>query len=64
LNLLDENFPQDQRFLLRDWHVSFRQIGCEIAAAGIQDLEIIPPVHRLGRVTRPAHQRVAWVDEQ
>jgi hypothetical protein len=45
LNLLDENFPQDQRFLLRDWHVPFRQIGCEIAAAGTQDLEIIPPVH-------------------
>lgn len=51
MNLLDENFPQDQRPLLRDWHIPFRQIGCEIAAQSMGDPDIIPLLHRLGRVT-------------
>lgn len=51
MNLLDENFPQDQRPLLLDWGISCRQIGREIAASGSQDQEIIPVLHRLARVT-------------
>lgn len=51
MNLLDENFPLDQRPLLRDWRIPVRQIGRDVAASGAQDADIIPLLHRLGRVT-------------
>ena len=51
MNLLDENFPQDQRPLLQEWHIPFRQIGREFAFTGVQDPEIIPLLHRQRRVT-------------
>jgi hypothetical protein len=51
LNLLDENFPEDQRPLLREWHIAFRQIGRDISHLGAKDSEIIPLMHRYGRVT-------------
>jgi hypothetical protein len=51
LNLLDENFPRDQRPLLQEWRIPFRQIGCEFASSGVQDLEIIPLLHRQRQVT-------------
>jgi len=51
LNLLDENFPVDQRPLLRDWHISFRQIGREFSHLGAKDPDIIPLLHRQRRVT-------------
>jgi hypothetical protein len=51
LNLLDENFPRDQRPLLQEWRIPFRQIGREFAFSGVQDLEIIPLLHRERRVT-------------
>ena len=51
MNLLDENFPEDQRPLLRDWRVPHRQIGREIADHGAQDPNIIPLLHRFGHVT-------------
>ena len=50
MNLLDENFPDDQLPLLREWHISFRQIG-DVARLGIKDPDIIPVLHQLGRVT-------------
>jgi len=51
LNLLDENFPADQRLFLRTWGIAHRQIGDEIANAGIKDDNIIPLLHRLPRPT-------------
>ena len=46
MNLLDENFPQDQRPLLQEWRIPFRQIGREFALSGLQDQDIIPLLHR------------------
>ena len=40
MNLLDENFPEDQRPLLRKWRVPHRQIGRELAAFGVKDNDI------------------------
>jgi hypothetical protein len=40
--ILDENFPESQRQLLRGWRVSIRQIGYEVGRKGMQDEEIIP----------------------
>jgi len=51
LNLLDENFSEDQRPLLREWHIPYRQIGREISHLGAKDSEIIPLLHRHRRVT-------------
>ena len=51
MNLLDENFPEDQRPKLREWHIPFRQIGRELSRLGIKDPEIIPLLHQLRRVT-------------
>jgi hypothetical protein len=51
LNLLDENFPADQAVVLRQWRIQFRQIGRDVARFGVQDLDIIPLLHRLKRVT-------------
>lgn len=51
MNLLDENFPEDQRPLLREWHIAFRQIGREISHTGVKDPDIIPLLHRQRRVT-------------
>lgn len=75
MNPLDENFPEDQRPLLRDWRVPHRQIGREISDYGVQDPNIIPLLHRLGQVTfftqdedffkpRLCHKRycLVWLD--
>lgn len=51
MNLLDENFPEDQRPRLREWHIAFRQIGREISRTGVKDPDIIPLLHRQRRVT-------------
>lgn len=51
MNLLDENFPEDQRPLLAGWHIAFRQIGREFAHSGVKDPDIIPLLHRERRVT-------------
>lgn len=50
MNLLDENFPEDQLPLLKHWHIPFRQIG-EVARWGIKDPDIIPVLHQIGRAT-------------
>ena len=51
MNLLDENFPEDQRPPLQQWHIPFRQVGREWSHYGIKDPEIIPLLHRHRRVT-------------
>jgi hypothetical protein len=49
--ILDENFPESQRQLLRGWSVPIRQIGYEVGRKGMQDDEIIPFLLRRRRST-------------
>jgi hypothetical protein len=51
LNLLDENFPDDQQLLLRKYKIPFRQIGKQAGYLGIKDDNIVPLLHRSGSVT-------------
>jgi hypothetical protein len=51
VNLLDENFPEDQRPILRAWGIPFRQVGREFSHSGVKDPEIIPLLHHQRRVT-------------
>ena len=37
MNLLDENFPDDQLPLLKEWRVPFRKICREVSRLGIKD---------------------------
>jgi hypothetical protein len=55
MNLLDENVRDDQRTLLRQWRIPFRQIGKEISSKGIQDDNVLPLLHRLKGVTFFTH---------
>ncbi len=57
MNLLDENIRDDQRMLLRQWRIHFRQIGKEISRAGIQDADILPLLHHLKRPTLFTHDK-------
>ncbi len=49
--VLDENFAESQRQLLKGWRLSFRQIAFEIGREGMKDDEIIPLLHSLNRPT-------------
>jgi hypothetical protein len=49
--ILDENFPESQRQLLRGWRVPIRQIGYEVGRKGMQDDEIITFLLRRRRST-------------
>ncbi len=49
--LLDENFPESQRQLLRSWRLRPQQIGYEVGRKGMQDEEIIPFLHQINRPT-------------
>ena len=49
--ILDENFPESQRQLLRGWRVSLRQIGYEAGRKGMQDDEILPFLRHCRRTT-------------
>ena len=49
--VLDENFPESQRQLLRGWRISLRQIGYEVGRKGMQDDEIIPFLLQRRRTT-------------
>lgn len=51
MNLLDENFPDDQRAVLRGWRIPFRQIGVNLGHLGIKDENVIPLLHRQRHVT-------------
>jgi len=55
--LLDENFPDDQRELLRRFKVIVRQVGHEVGRSGMSDEEILPLLHRLRGVTFFTHDR-------
>lgn len=49
--VLDENFPESQRLLLRSWRIRFRQVGYEIGPRGIKDDDIITLLLQLRRPT-------------
>jgi hypothetical protein len=49
--ILDENFPESQRQVLRGWRVPIRQSGYEVGRSGMQDEEIIPFLLQRRRVT-------------
>jgi hypothetical protein len=51
VNLLDENFPDDQAPLLKEWRIPFRKIGREVSCLGIKDPDILPLLHGLRRAT-------------
>lgn len=51
MNLLDENFPEDQLPQLRAWRIPFRRIGHDLGRTGLKDPDIIPLLHRLKRLT-------------
>jgi hypothetical protein len=51
LNLLDENFPDDQRSLLRSWRIPCREIGLHAGRFGIKDDNILPLLHMRRQVT-------------
>ena len=51
MNLLDENFPEDQLPLLRQWRIHTRRIGTDVARLGSKDTDIIPALHKAGNVT-------------
>lgn len=53
--LLDEQVRADQRLHLTNWGISFRQIGKELAPAGIKDENIIPFLLTLKRPTLFTH---------
>lgn len=49
--LIDENFPDSQRQLLKSWRLSFKQIGVEIGREGMKEDAIIPLLHQLKQPT-------------
>jgi hypothetical protein len=51
MNILDENILADQRQILLNWHIPFRQIGYEVARKGIKDENIIPFLLTLRQAT-------------
>lgn len=51
MNLLDENFPQQQRQFLRNWRIRVRHFGYEIGERGTDDEGIIPFLHQLRNTT-------------
>src|SRR5688572_7222203 len=55
--VLDEQMRQDQRRILADWHIAFRQIGREVATAGFKDGQIIPFLLTLKRPTFFTHDQ-------
>jgi len=51
MNILDENIPESQRQLLRNWRIHIRQIGYEVGRKGMKDEEIIPFLHQIRKAT-------------
>lgn len=51
MNILDENFPDDERKLLHPMRIPVRKVGRDIGRKGMNDDEIIPLLHPLDRLT-------------
>lgn len=57
MNVLDENFPEDQLPLLAAWGIRARRIGHDVGRLGVKDPDLIPLLHRLRGVTFFTHDR-------
>ena len=57
MNILDENFPDDQRDALERTRIHVRQIGRDIGTQGMSDDDIIPLLHGLDRPTFFTHDQ-------
>jgi len=55
MNVLDENFPDDERLVLLRKGIHVRQIGRDIGIEGMGDDQIIPLLHGLDRPTFFTH---------
>ena len=55
MNILDENFPDDQSEALERKRIHVRQIGRDIGTVGMGDDDIIPMLHELDRPTFFTH---------
>jgi len=51
MNILDENIPRNQRYLLKSWRIRVRQIGQDIGRRGMQDDSIISFLRQQRRST-------------
>ena len=49
--VLDENYPREQREILRAWRIAVKQIGFEVGRAGMKDDELFPLLIQLPRPT-------------
>ena len=49
--LLDENIIEYQRMLLHKWGLRAHQIGYDFGRKGLEDDQIIPMLHKIGKVT-------------
>jgi len=57
VNLLDENFPENQCRLLRKWGIHVRRVGRDFAEFGADDEKLIPLLHKLKGVTFLTHDQ-------
>lgn len=55
--VLDEQMREDQRRILADWRIPFRQIGRELAVPGLQDEDVLPFLLTLKRPTFFTHDQ-------
>lgn len=63
MNLLDENFPEDQRVVLRGWGIPFRQIGVDLGHRGVKDDNIIRLLRRQRHVTFFTHDEDFYLSQ-
>src|SRR5437868_745517 len=66
--VLDENIPEDQRQLLREWRIRFRVIGVDLGRSGTADENLIPLLRKLSGSTffslDKLFSRPAWLDSR
>jgi hypothetical protein len=58
MNVLDENFPESQRQLLRGWRIPIRQIGYEVGRKGMKE-EFDTEARRMAAVIRISQRGLA-----
>ncbi|HMC88886.1 MAG TPA: hypothetical protein VKI17_05030 [Gemmataceae bacterium] len=51
MTILDEDIPEDQYQLLRDWRLPVRRIGVDVGRLGMKDRDILSLLHSLDRPT-------------
>lgn len=61
--IVDENVSEIEVWRLREWRISVRQIGREIAQVSATDDNILPVLHRLKRPTFFSRDRDFWNPE-